>query len=84
MKDLLIYGLGGFGHEVACLINHINRVNSFSQTPHKRGITGTSLPKKVHINVTKIVKYWYFPNFYMLKNRHKVIDYTKTALNKNS
>ena len=26
MKDLLIYGLGGFGHEVACLINHINRV----------------------------------------------------------
>ncbi len=27
MKDLLIYGLGGFGHEVACLINHINRVN---------------------------------------------------------
>lgn len=23
-KDLLIYGFGGFGHEVACLINHIN------------------------------------------------------------
>lgn len=26
MKDLLIYGFGGFGHEVACLINHINKV----------------------------------------------------------
>lgn len=26
MKDLLIYGFGGFGHEVACLINHINMV----------------------------------------------------------
>ena len=25
MKDLLIYGFGGFGHEVACLINHINK-----------------------------------------------------------
>ena len=25
MKDLLIYGYGGFGHEVYCLINHINR-----------------------------------------------------------
>lgn len=25
MKDILIYGFGGFGHEVACLINHINR-----------------------------------------------------------
>lgn len=25
MKDLLIYGFGGFGHEVACLIEHINR-----------------------------------------------------------
>lgn len=24
MKDLLIYGFGGFGQEVACLINHIN------------------------------------------------------------
>lgn len=24
MKDLLIYGFGGFGHEVACLIRHIN------------------------------------------------------------
>lgn len=24
MKDLLIYGFGGFGHEVACLIQHIN------------------------------------------------------------
>jgi len=28
MKDLLIYGFGGFGHEVACLINHINREKS--------------------------------------------------------
>lgn len=26
MKDILIYGFGGFGHEVACLINHINSV----------------------------------------------------------
>ena len=26
MKDILIYGFGGFGHEVACLINHINQV----------------------------------------------------------
>lgn len=26
MKDLVIYGFGGFGHEVACLINHINSV----------------------------------------------------------
>ena len=26
MKDILIYGFGGFGHEVACLINHINGV----------------------------------------------------------
>lgn len=26
MKDILIYGFGGFGHEVACLIDHINRV----------------------------------------------------------
>lgn len=25
MKDLLIYGFGGFGHEVACVINHINK-----------------------------------------------------------
>lgn len=25
MKDILIYGFGGFGHEVACLIDHINR-----------------------------------------------------------
>ena len=25
MKDLLIYGFGGFGHEVACLVNHINK-----------------------------------------------------------
>lgn len=25
MKDLLIYGFGGFGHEVACLIQHINK-----------------------------------------------------------
>lgn len=25
MKDLLIYGFGGFGHEVACLIAHINK-----------------------------------------------------------
>lgn len=24
MKDILIYGFGGFGHEVACLIQHIN------------------------------------------------------------
>lgn len=26
MKDILIYGYGGFGHEVACLINQINKV----------------------------------------------------------
>lgn len=26
MKDLLVYGFGGFGQEVACLINHINKV----------------------------------------------------------
>lgn len=26
MKDILIYGFGGFGHEVACIINHINHV----------------------------------------------------------
>ena len=26
MKDIAIYGFGGFGHEVACLIEHINRV----------------------------------------------------------
>lgn len=26
MKDILIYGFGGFGHEVACIINHINAV----------------------------------------------------------
>ncbi len=27
MKDILIYGFGGFGHEVACVINKINEVN---------------------------------------------------------
>lgn len=27
MKDILIYGFGGFGHEVACMIEHINREN---------------------------------------------------------
>lgn len=26
LKDILIYGFGGFGHEVACVINHINDV----------------------------------------------------------
>lgn len=26
MKDIAIYGFGGFGHEVACLINKINEV----------------------------------------------------------
>lgn len=26
MRDILIYGFGGFGHEVACVINHINKV----------------------------------------------------------
>lgn len=26
MRDILIYGFGGFGHEVACLINHINAI----------------------------------------------------------
>lgn len=26
MKDVLIYGFGGFGHEVACIINHINAI----------------------------------------------------------
>lgn len=25
MKDILIYGFGGFGHEVACILHHINR-----------------------------------------------------------
>lgn len=25
MRDIIIYGFGGFGHEVACLIKHINR-----------------------------------------------------------
>ena len=25
MKDILIYGFGGFGHEVACRIQHINK-----------------------------------------------------------
>ena len=25
MKEIAIYGFGGFGHEVACLIEHINR-----------------------------------------------------------
>ncbi|MBR5039056.1 MAG: serine acetyltransferase [Prevotella sp.] len=25
MRDIIIYGFGGFGHEVACLIRHINR-----------------------------------------------------------
>ena len=28
MKDILIYGFGGFGHEVACVIQHINAVES--------------------------------------------------------
>lgn len=28
MKDILIYGFGGFGHEVACLIDHINKEKS--------------------------------------------------------
>ena len=28
MKDIAIYGFGGVGHEVACLINHINREKS--------------------------------------------------------
>lgn len=28
MKDIAIYGFGGFGREVACLINHINEVES--------------------------------------------------------
>lgn len=27
MKDIAIFGAGGFGKEVACLINHINSVN---------------------------------------------------------
>lgn len=26
MKDILIYGFGGFGHEVTCLINQINEI----------------------------------------------------------
>ena len=26
MKDLIIYGFGGFGHEVACIVNQINEV----------------------------------------------------------
>ncbi len=26
MKDILIYGFGGFGHEVACVINKINEI----------------------------------------------------------
>lgn len=28
MKDILIYGFGGFGHEVACILQHINNVES--------------------------------------------------------
>ena len=28
MKDILIYGFGGFGHEVACLIQHINEAKA--------------------------------------------------------
>ena len=27
MKDILIYGFGGFGHEVACIISHINEIS---------------------------------------------------------
>lgn len=27
MKDILIYGAGGFGREIACLINHINEAS---------------------------------------------------------
>lgn len=26
MKDIIIYGFGGFGREVACVINHINKI----------------------------------------------------------
>ena len=26
MKDIIIYGFGGFGHEVACIIQHINEI----------------------------------------------------------
>lgn len=26
MKDLVIYGFGGFGHEVACVVTHINTI----------------------------------------------------------
>lgn len=26
MKDIIIYGFGGFGHEVACILQHINDV----------------------------------------------------------
>ena len=28
MKDIAIYGAGGFGREVACMINKINSINS--------------------------------------------------------
>lgn len=27
MRDIAIYGAGGFGKEVACLLNRINEVN---------------------------------------------------------
>ena len=44
MKDIAIYGAGGFGKEVACLINRINEkvmtwhlVGFFDDDPEKKG-----------------------------------------------
>lgn len=44
MKDIAIYGAGGFGREVACLINRINTaeptwhlIGFFDDTPEKKG-----------------------------------------------
>ena len=44
MKDIAIYGAGGFGKEVACLINRINEkdpswnlIGFFDDNPAKKG-----------------------------------------------
>ena len=37
MRDIAIYGAGGFGKEVACLLNRINEVN------HQWNLIGFSL-----------------------------------------
>lgn len=41
MKDILIYGFGGFGHEVACVINKINEIEP---TWHIIGYIDDSVP----------------------------------------